>query len=375
MTIGFVNPEYATRRNIIGRCPGYQYVRCRSFSSLLVKLQRKFKRKKSGSSPYVYRGGASENWTHVDLLHFWNNIALWPCRKPYVTTFESTLPRAFPEGVLMEAGLRSLASPQCRRLIALSESARKLQMQFDAEKGIGEVVDRKITVLLPPQEVLVDTDPEPVSSQDNAVRFIFCGKDFFRKGGSEIVRALVTVRKDFPVEAHLIGDFNHVDYASSWKIDSADEMRGLFDDNSNWLHHYDRMPNAEMLELAKTCHIGLLPTRDDTFGYSVLEFQACGLPCITTDVRALPEVNNDEIGWLVKVPKKADDRADFSTPEKLRELSDTIEAGLIAKMTEALVNPGLIAAKGARALDNIRCRHSPEFFGERLGTIYKEALG
>ena len=203
---------------------------------------------------------------------------------------------------------------------------------------------------------------------------MFCGKDFFRKGGSEIVRALMRVRKDFDVEAYLIGDYDHVDYASSWVVDNAEEMRKLIAENSDWLHCYNSMPNNEMLELSKTCHIGLLPTRDDTFGYSVLEFQACGLPCITTDICSLPEVNNDEIGWLLKVPKKSNGSADFSTVEKMRELSQVIECGIETILREALSKPEKIFLKGLKSLQNIQSNHTPEKYGLRLGMIYKEAL-
>ena len=373
MTVGYVNPEYGARRNIIGRSNTCSYVRVRSFKSLVEKIRSSLGRKTSGASPYVFWGGIAERFAHVDLYHFWNNIALWPCRKPYVTTFESSLPRAFPEGRLMDAGLKSLASEQCRHLIALSASARELQIQFDAAHGISDIVDDKISVLLPPQEVLVD-DVMTAPSKDSGFRVIFCGKDFFRKGGSEIVRALLKVRKDFPVEAYLIGDYKHVDYASSWEIDHADEMRRAFEGNSCWLHHWDKMPNGEMLKLAKTCHVGLLPTRDDTFGYSVLEFQACGLPCITTDIRALPEVNNDEIGWVVSVPKKPDRRADFSTPDKMRELSMIIENGLVDKLRESLSSPEKICEKSRRAIANLSLSHSPKVFAQRLDEIYREAM-
>ncbi len=372
MTVGYVNPEYGARRNIIGRSNTCSYVRVRSFKSLVEKIRSSLGRKTSGASPYVFWGGIAERFAHVDLYHFWNNIALWPCRKPYVTTFESSLPRAFPEGRLMDAGLKSLASEQCRHLIALSASARELQIQFDAAHGISDIVDDKISVLLPPQEVLVDDVMTP--SKEGGGRVIFCGKDFFRKGGSEIVRALLKVREEFPVEAYLIGDYQHVDYASSWEVDNADEMRRAFEGNSSWLHHWDKMPNGEMLKLAKTCHVGLLPTRDDTFGYSVLEFQACGLPCITTDIGALPEVNNEEIGWLVSVPKGKARRADFSSVEKMRELSCLIEKGLVEKLREAFASPGTIQEKGLRSIENLKSHHSPEVFGRRLGEIYEEAL-
>ena len=375
MTIGYVNPEYNALRAIVGKCPGCTYVRVRSFKGLMTKIAALLGRNLEGRKPLVYYGGIAEGVVHVDLFHFWNNIAIWPCGTPYITTFESSLPRAFPEGRLMEKGIGSLVSGQCRRLIALSESARILQRKFNADHGISDPVDGKTMVLLPPQEILVDENCERPLPKDGVIRVVFCGKDFFRKGGSEIVRALARVRKDFPVEAYLIGDYHHVDYASSWEVDSVEEMERQFDENSSWLHHYDKMPNCELLGLAKQCHIGLLPTRDDTFGYSVLEFQACGLPCITTDIRALPEVNNEKIGWVVSVPKRTDMRADFSSAEKMRELSVIIENGLVEKLRAALSHPELIREKGMLALDSIRKNHSPVDFGMRLGTIYEEALG
>lgn len=206
------------------------------------------------------------------------------------------------------------------------------------------------------------------------VKLIFCGKDFFRKGGSEIVRALVDVRKDFNIEAYLIGDYEHIDYASSWEVDSADEMYRTISQNANWLHHYSGMPNNDMLELAKTCHIGLLPTRDDTFGYSVLEFQACGVPCITTDIRALPEVNNDEIGYIVNVPKLANGCADFSSVGKMSALSHAIEDGLEVQLREALSNLETVFEKGLKSIQNIYTNHSIEKYGLLLGDIYREAI-
>lgn len=53
----------------------------------------------------------------------------------------------------------------------------------------------------------------------------------------------------------------------------------------------------------KNSHVGLLQTWSDTYGYSVLEFQACACSVITTDLRALPEINNNEVGWLIELPK------------------------------------------------------------------------
>ena len=229
--------------------------------------------------------------------------------------------------------------------------------------------------------LLVISEDEILKKKENyygdgssSLRLIFVGRDFFQKGGGALLRAAVKMRNDFNIEIYAVGDFDHQTFATSPEIDVADEMRKLISGNS-WIHHYSSLPNPEVLALAKTCHIGLLPTRDDTFGFSVLEFQACGLPCITTDIRALPEINNDEIGWLVQVPKLANGCADFSTSEKMGELSHAIEQGLEKILRAALAKPESIFLKGVKALKNINENHSPVEYGKRVGEIYHEAIG
>ena len=369
MRIGYVNPEYGARRMIINKSPAHEYVRVRSFKSLGDKFMSRFR---GGLHPYYFIGGVAEDLKKVNLYHFWNNIALWPCRTPYVTSFESELPRKFPEGDLLKRGIESLLSSQCRKTLAFSQYAKNVGLAYADSRGFGEI-SAKCDVLLPPQDILVGNLKDGAEvNLESAVRFIFVGKDFFRKGGSEIVRALVCARKDVQIEAWLIGDFDHVDYASSWRVDSADEMRRIFADNKPWLHHIRAIPNAEMLSLAKTCHIGLLPTRHDTFGYSVLEFQACGLPCITTDVCSLPEVNNDDIGWLVNVSRSTHG---VSTDEAIRELSISIQNGLTDIIRKAAGDPEAIMKKRRLALENLKVNHDPVRYGEKLDKIYMEALG
>jgi glycosyltransferase involved in cell wall biosynthesis len=110
--------------------------------------------------------------------------------------------------------------------------------------------------------------------------------------------------------------------------------------------------------------VGLLTTWADSYGYSCLEFQACGCPVISTDVRSLPEINNDKCGWVIPVAKnktwldaKLDtekDRLDFSNhlSKKLIEIFETI-----------LTRPDGRAAiyeKGLNAIDRINKKHNPE---------------
>jgi hypothetical protein len=59
----------------------------------------------------------------VSGYHFFN--AITPARKPWCVTFESTLPRLDPE---WKNGYRWLAAESCKRIIAISERARHLQI-------------------------------------------------------------------------------------------------------------------------------------------------------------------------------------------------------------------------------------------------------
>ncbi len=83
--------------------------------------------------------------------------------------------------------------------------------------------------------------------------------------------------------------------------------------NREWINYFPQLPNSEVLDMMKKAHIGLLPTYADTYGYSVLEFQAAGCPVVTTNVRSLPEINDNDKGWLIEVPKNRMGEAIYST--------------------------------------------------------------
>ena len=185
MTIGYVNPEYGAVRNIIGRCSSCRYARVRSITSLKSKIFAKVGFPGSGLQPYAFRGGVVEGFRHVDLMHFWNTICLSPSRKPYITSFETTAPRAFKDDRMVRRGLESLLSSKCRMLIAITQHAKLRQISFDAEHGISDL-DQKITVFLPPQDVLISEDEllrksTILEGKLSSLRLIFVGKDFLGK--------------------------------------------------------------------------------------------------------------------------------------------------------------------------------------------------
>ena len=369
MTIGFSNPEYNTRRNIINRCYSADYVRVRSFSSLFRKLHIHI-----GPGAGFWGGVCNNPFKKVDLYHFWNQICITPVRRtPYITSFEDVVPRYFLSRWAFNEGIRSLRSRQCRKLIAFSECAKMHQMKFDAKNDLRDL-DRKITVLLPPQEILSSVDEVENRNLDGCIRFGFIGKAFFRKGGMAICNALARIRKEYPIELFMIGDIEYFDYAANPLVDDCSLAYEFFDRNKEWAHYFKVLPNAKALELMKSCHIGLLPTRDDTFGYSLLEMQACGLPCITTDIWSLPEVNNDACGWMIHLEKNELRQADYFSNDALRVLDKKIEEGIYQACVDALSNKEQLRQKSRNSLERIRTCHSSETYSNSLWAIYQEAL-
>jgi hypothetical protein len=91
-------------------------------------------------------------------------------------------------------------------------------------------------------------------------------------------------------------------------------------------------------------------------------------------VRALPEINNDEAGWVIKVPKNRLGEAIYTTPEDRTEISRAIKSGLARAIAEIMDDGQVIHRKANASLKRIRDDHSPEEFARQLGELYRQAL-
>lgn len=374
--IGYTNPGYPVVRSILNCCEGVRYVRSRSFESAIAKIRRLLKLPNRGllKTGCTYLGGAADS--RVDLFHFFNLISCGCSRRPFVTTFETSVPRDLERGDYWHTrALEAIASDRCKRLMALSDCTRKIQENVFRDCGLGGLA-RKVVVLHPPQR-LISTKEEVRQKAErigNDVHFLFVGRAFWRKGGGEAVRALARIRKSYPVRLTLIGDVDYADYTSDASVDSSVEMYRLIDRNRDWIHWARSMPNEELLRVMKGCDVGLLPTRADTYGYSVLEMQAAGLPCITTDVRALPEINPCDCGWQIGVRKNKFGEAYYADAAQIRSLSETIELGLEAVLESVLQNRAEIGRKAILAHQRVARAHSARTYGQALKRIYEESL-
>jgi len=151
-------------------------------------------------------------------------------------------------------------------------------------------------------------------------------------------------------------------------------VRALLSAHRDWIHHHDGLEESALLQKMREADVGLLPTCADDYGFAVLQMQACGCPVISTDVRALPEINDAQRGWLIGVPKDALGQARCATGVERVRLSQAIREGLTHCLQEVLAQPLQARARGERALQGIEAAHDPTHIGERLFDIYLECV-
>jgi len=242
-----------------------------------------------------------------DLYHVWNRIPV--SRSPWAVTFESYLPR-----IVYGASPRAhdwaksrLASEDCRSIIAISNMALRT-FQRD-HPTLAECVKSKLHVLYPAQlSFLTRTqlDAKMNRKRDAPLRALFVGHDFFRKGGAAVIAAAKELtRKSIAVHFEIVSRVDSGDYVTAATSSEAStairEMNASLSISLNGSLSTDRL--SAMMEWADVL---LLPTLDDTFGYVAIEAMARGTPVISTDVRALPEINPSNVGWQLHLPRGTD---------------------------------------------------------------------
>lgn len=384
---------YTNLRIIINQLPEANYVPVRDLFSIRRALALKLNRVIGKPLfPTFDLNNQFEDFdlNKVDVLHFSNGISFG--KTPWVSHFETILPR-FSElltqaksthwqnlqpGRLTLKGLDALRSPSCKQIIAWSENAANFQRKFLSEisSEYSEPIMAKLRVLHPAQEMLVESVTPRQYDHEHPIRFVLVGAGFFRKGGRELFRTFekLAVEEGFPIRLVVVSSLRLEPYAAKETEEDVTWARKIISAKPQWLEYYEELPNKVVLDLLKNADVGLLPTWADTYGLSVLETQASGCPVITTDVRALPEINNNRVGWLIRVPKDELGEAIYATAENRLELSRTIEAGLESIIRSIVAEPGMIALKGQAALERIHAEHDPQIYAEKLRQVYQAAL-
>lgn len=378
LTVGYWDQTYAEKRLIVNdenrSCVKYIPV-AREQADLFLKLYpaRTFEkwdglsdRRKFFYHPFIN--------PKCDLLHSFNGV----CRTkiPWFSSYETILPRILNLNLNRTAGkywLRKnamlMAKENCKGLFPISQSAYEIEKAYIKHNAAEyyEAIMKKTRVIHPPQKELVSEEDIILKNRkvQDEIKFIFVGTGFFFKGGKEMVEALAKLRKEQNFHLTIISDFLEVPQQEpQYTKEDYRQCRRLIHENQDWITVYNKLTNRQVLRICRQCHVGLLPSYGDTYGYVCLEFQACGIPVVTSDIRAFPEINNDDCGYMFHIDRN------MSGKEK----QENNRNELTRLFEEILEHPFEIERKGRNSLERIRKYHSPKEYGEFMYQQYKKAL-
>lgn len=367
--VGNTSTDYANVRNI-NSLPFRRYTFHRVLDLCALGNAAWF-RVRGKAHPFLLNFHRSLGSPGADILHFFNKVSAGTT--PWLSTFETALPRW---NTSSEAGLRRMAGQYCFRLIGLSNASLHIQsLMLEPFPVFREEILPKLMVLHPGQLPKIGDYTEKRVPSD-WLECTLVGNQIFSKGGREAVAAVQQLNAEgFSIRLNIVSGMEPDSYASFTTEQDVQAFQRTVAQAGTCVRLLGRLRNQQVLELLKTSHLALLPTYADTYGYSVLEAQACGCPVITTNIRALPEINPEQAGWQIQIPKNELNNAILTTPEDRDRLFGSIHEGIYTALRQALENPGMVREKGMRSLERIRRDHRPEDRAEILEDLYDQALG
>jgi len=395
MKIGILSRNYAAKRLIIDKVKNASYENVRFLNYHLWKNAHLWFLRAIGKLNLSQEEQASKLFykfkmlfdKDYDMLHFFNTIN-YSYKNPWVISVESGVPwtmdvincigkadidlsllKSKPE--IIDA-LQYLAAPNCKALLTLSECSRNIQLEILKQfPEFESIITRKLITLQPPQPLIIRSiEEKKVDFSKDQLRFIYIGRDFFRKGGREAIKILSKYKDDFDLKLVIISDLRIDEPKYLLEEEEIEKTRKFIKSNSSWIEYFSMLPNDQVLQLIKNAHIALLPTWMETYGYSVLECQACGCPVISTSLRALKEINDENVGWLINVPVNKLGNPIHNTKDEIQIFKDKLELGLDRCIYHVLTNREEIQAKAEKCIEKISYNNDPEYYSEELQKVY-----
>lgn len=304
----------------------------------------------------------------TQITHLWNAVS--STRKPWVVTTSSGLPFGLPDHDNRHTlALEALAGAACKRIMYTSKFAlEKIDRKISAFPNAPDI-RTKLMFLPPPQEIVME--PSEKSFHDDHLHIAMVARFPAVKGGCELINAFARFIKDGATASlHIVGSPENLDrhvspqYAARTRsaISSCPDM-----------HLLGLITQPEVLDLFKNCHVSFLPSYRETYGYVVLESQACSCPVITTNIGAFPEINNDQFGWRVDLPDPLR-HFDSITPSDAFEASMQLEDLLYKALHKVANSRDEIHSKATKAFHHLREQHGVAEHRAKLACIYTEAL-
>ena len=219
------------------------------------------------------------------------------------------------------------------QIVAFSQFSRQLIL-----KGVGNTFTNKVKIIPPGVESSwFKVERKPSSTK----RILFWGRLEDEKGLPEIIYAMKKVSKIFKdMTLTLIGEGSRLEQYKASVADFGLKDRVEF---TGWLS------NREIQKLVAQSNLGLFPSRIESFGLSVVEAMAAGLPIVAASGGAIPEnIKEGVTGILVPV-----NNADALTKAIISALENPQRAESLAKAAKTEVQKKFNWDKTADSVINL----------------------
>lgn len=372
-TIGFLKPgyldlDYAEHRLIIDKIGGISYRAIPKETADFLSMDPYYEEKVGLYRSLTEACYCPEEYIpETDLIHTFN--AVCETDISWCASFETIIPRVWPkteeEYQYFLRLAETLKRPNCKALYALSQNAYDIQkdnLMSTLSLKDAELIMGKTKVLHPPQEVLITEEEFIKKHTVDKVHFIFVGRLFFIKGGREVLQALSEFEDRYEFKLTLISSFLYEDYFTNTSYEEMLHWKKVSKSKA-WIDYYESLSNQAVLEKCREATVGLLPSVSETYGYAVLEMQACGCPVVTTNIRAFPENNNKECGWICNLPL---DMFGSCAEKNTDAWSKILQQELKNCFQEIFDHPEEIRKKGKSAMERIHQFHAPEQYEKEL---------
>ena len=403
LVIGYNSKNYAAKRLILDKIEGVIYKDMRFYNYYfwiniiwwILKILKisPLKGHKQYEKLFLKYKKLTFTKSKIDGLHLFNTVN-YSEKLPWVLTVETFAPydlkvlkklenekpdfSSLRNNKNFKKTIKLLAGNNCKGILPLSTCTYNIQLEIIKQfPEYLELIKNKMKVLHPPQELLIQNMDEKALSYDlnEKLRFIFIGRTFYLKGGLQMLKAFDKFKNTQNFEVTIVAklDYKQNDFVFAAEKEIEETIKYI-EQNKSWINHYESVSNSEVLQLIKNAHVGLLPTWVDTYGYALLECQAGGCPVISTNVRALSEINNNDLGWLIDVPTNRLNHPQFYSTNDFKEFAISIESGLAAILKNIFENKESIKQKGEACLEKIRREHNPIEYAKTLENIYNGNL-
>ena len=371
-SVGVISPAYGLEKVSYSLRPsGYDYYKVVRVPFSRLELNGSF----VSQTPIVWDGP-------VELVHAFNEIPIG--MRPYVVSFEIELPRYLgnPKPWQLKFGFDQLASSRCRRLLAMSEIGAQLFAENAKKMGYPGLVE-KLVVFRGSIKVTPRDDRSPIARDESRpLKLLFVGRDGFRKGLIPTIDALEElVALGVDIEATIICRCSDdADYTNRGMNTDFASVRQRIEGQRKFTY-LPYATNAVVHDLMRSHDALLFPTLDESLGWVAVEAALAGLPVITTNIFALPELVVDgETGFVLPINRRADHRwlgLNLSGPAFVAEAEATFSSlrqGIIDRVMRLARDRSLIGSMGRAGRKRMERLYGRAQAAETLGGIYRDAV-